>query len=128
MLDFFQNGGLMMWLFLLIALLIIYLTIKKAIQLFGGQDLPKASLESGTNAIIFWGSISAILGFFAHYLGVYYAMQAIYRANDISPAIVAFGYSLSLITILTGLTIFMISAIIWFIFRWRLKQLAESMS
>jgi biopolymer transport protein ExbB/TolQ len=123
MIDFFLSGGPMMWLFLVIALLIIFLTIKKALQLFGNQDLPPAVLENGTNAIIFWGSISVILGFFAHYLGLYHAMQAIYRANDISPAIVAFGYSLSLVTILTGLILFVISAIIWFVFRWRIKQI-----
>jgi biopolymer transport protein ExbB/TolQ len=128
MIDFFVSGGQMMWLFLIIALLIIFLSIKKAIQLFGKNELPTAVLESGTNAIIFWGSISAILGFFAHYLGLYYAMQAIYKADDISPAIVAFGYSLSLITILTGLVLFVISAIIWFIFRWKINSLRTKYS
>ena len=128
MVNFFLSGGPMMWLFLLIGLLIVYLSIKKAIQLFSGRNLPKPALENGINAIIFWGSVAAILGFFAHYLGVYYAMQAISRANDISPAIVAYGYSLSLVTILTGLILFLISALIWFIFRWRYKKLASIIS
>jgi uncharacterized membrane protein len=124
MIQFFREGGEMMWLFVLLVLIIVYLSIKKLIQLYGQQDLPKSTLETGINAIIFWGAISAILGFFAHYLGVYYAMQAIYRANDISPAIVAQGYSMSLITILTGLIIFLLSAVIWFILRWRFKQIS----
>ena len=124
MVNFFFSGGSMMWLFLIIALLILYLSVKKAIQLFGKNKLPGPVLENGINAIIFWGSISVILGFFAHYLGVYYAMQAIYRANDISPAIVAYGYSLSLVTILTGLVLFIVSAIIWFVFRWRYRKLS----
>ena len=124
MIQFFREGGEMMWLFVLLVLLIIYLSIRKLVQLYGKEDLPKSTLETGINAIIFWGAISAILGFFAHYLGVYYAMQAIYQANDISPAIVAHGYSMSLITILTGLTIFILSAVIWFILRWRFKQIA----
>jgi len=88
------------------------------------MDPFKPVLESGINAIVFWGAISAIVGFFAHYLGVYYAMLAIQRANDISPAIVAYGSSMSLITILTGLTIFIFSAIIWFVLRWRYKQIS----
>ena len=124
MIQFFREGGEMMWLFLLLVLLIVYLSIKKLIQLYGKEDLPKSTLETGINAIIFWGAISAILGFFAHYLGVYYAMQSIYKANDISPAIVAQGYSMSLITILTGLIIFILSAVIWFILRWRFKQIS----
>ena len=128
MVNFFFSGGSMMWLFLIIALLILYLSVKKAIQLFGKNELPGPVLENGINAIIFWGSISVILGFFAHYLGVYYAMQAIYRANDISPAIVAYGYSLSLVTILTGLVLFIVSAIIWFVFRWRYRKLSRRLS
>jgi uncharacterized membrane protein len=124
MIQFFIDGGIMMWFLLIIAILILALSVRKVIQLYGKQDLPKAVLESGINAIIFWGAIAAIFGFFAHYLGIYYAMLAIFQANDISPAIVALGYSISLITILTGLTIFMISAIIWFVLRWRFKQIS----
>ena len=124
MIQFFMEGGMMMWFLLIIAIVILALSIRKAIQLYGKQEIPKAVLETGINAIVFWGAIAAIFGFFAHYLGVYYAMLAIYRANDISPAIVANGYSMSLITILTGLTIFMVSAIIWFVLRWRYKQIS----
>lgn len=121
MIQFFMEGGMMMWILLILTVVIIFLSVKKAIQLYGKQELPKAVLESGINAILFWGAIAAIFGFFAHYLGVYKAMLAIFQANDISPAIVALGYSMSLITILTGLTIFMVSAVIWFVLRWRLK-------
>ncbi len=124
MIQFFLEGGMMMWFLLIIAVLILVLSIRKTLQLYGKQDLPKSALETGINAIVFWGAISAIVGFFAHYLGVYYAMLAIYQANDISPAIVAYGYSMSLITILTGLTIFIFSAVIWFVLRWRFKQVS----
>ncbi len=124
MIQFFMEGGFMMWFLLIIAIVILVLSIRKAIQLYGKQEVSKPALESGINAIIFWGAISAIVGFFAHYLGVYYAMLAIYQANDISPAIVAYGYSMSLITILTGLTIFIFSAVIWFVLRWRYKQIS----
>jgi biopolymer transport protein ExbB/TolQ len=124
MIQFFLEGGMMMWFLLIIAVVILVLSIRKAIQLYGKQELPKPALETGINAIVFWGAISAIVGFFAHYLGLYYAMLAINRANDISPAIVAYGYSMSLITILTGLTIFIISAVIWFVLRWRYKQIS----
>ena len=123
MIQFFMDGGMMMWFLLIIAIVILALSIRIAIQLYGKQEIPKAVLETGINAIVFWGAIAAIFGFFAHYLGVYYAMLSINRANDISPAIVAGGYSMSLITILTGLTIFMASAIIWFVLRWRYKQI-----
>ena len=124
MINFFMSGGMMMWFLLIIAIVIVALSIKKAIQLFGKEELPKQALETGINAIVFWGAIAAIIGFFSHYWGLYNAMQAIMRANDISPAIVAGGYAVSLITILSGLAIFICSMIIWFVLRWRLKQVS----
>lgn len=124
MIDFFMSGGMMMWFLLIIAIVIIVLSIRKAVQLYGKEELSKPALETGINAIVFWGAIAAIIGFFSHYWGLYNAMQAIMRANDISPAIVAGGYAMSLITILSGLIIFICSMIIWFVLRWRLKQVS----
>lgn len=121
--QFFMMGGFMMWILLLLAILIVGLSIKKLIELFGKNETNPALLERGINAIIFWGAISAILGFFAHFIGIYEAMQAIMKANDISPAIVSMGYAMSLITIISGLFIFMVSAVTWFFLRWRYKVL-----
>jgi len=127
MFQFFIEGGSFMWVLLLIALTITGLSIKKAIELFGKRSLDKMQLESGINAILFWGFISVVFGFFIHYVGVYEAMRAIAQANDISPAIVSYGYSMALISILTGLAIFGISAVLWFLFRWRYKvKIAQS--
>lgn len=117
MLNLIQAGGSYMWLLLVLAIVIIILAITKGIQLFSHKDKNRAQLENGINAILFWGAFSAVLGLFAHFHGIYYAMQAIQAANDISPAIVAGGYAVSIITILTGLFIFMIAAIIWFVFK-----------
>lgn len=123
MFTFFIKGGVYMWPLLLFAIIIIVLAVKKAIDLFVKKDINHFQLEKGINAILFWGGMSALIGFLGHYHGVYIAMWAIARANDISPAIVAAGYGVSLITILFGLIVFFFSALIWFLFRWRYKQL-----
>ncbi len=77
----------------------------------------------GINAILFWGIICIVIGFMAHFLGLYQATRAISQATDISPAVVAMGYAQSLVTILFGMLIFMIAAILWFIMRWQHKRL-----
>ena len=123
MFTFFIEGGDIMWLLLILLIVIVVLFIKKLIMLFNKENFSRHQLESGINAIIFWGGISCVIGFFGHYWGVYMAMQEIKKANDISPAIVAEGYAMSLITILTGLFIFLFAAIIWFAMRWRVKKL-----
>jgi len=126
MFKYLHIGGDYMYLILLFALIILGLSIKKAIDLFGKRDLSQLQLESGINAIVFWGGISLLIGFFAHFTGLYLAMQAIAQANDISPAVVAEGYGLSLITILFGMFTFIFSLILWFFFRWRVKKLSSN--
>ncbi len=123
MLSFIQAGGSYMWLLLVLALVIVVSAIVTGIQLFGSKSKSKSQLENNTNSILFWGAFSVVLGFFAHFHGIYQAMQAIQAAADISPAIVAGGYAVSIITILTGLFIFMAAALIWFVFRARLAKL-----
>ena len=115
-----------MWLLLLLAVVIIILTVKKSIDLFALKDLSPAKQEIGINAVLFWGVMSLIIGIFAHFVGIMYAMYAIRMANDISPAIVAGGYAVSLITILFGLLILMLSSIFWFILRWKYKSISSS--
>lgn len=126
MLSFFNAGGIFMWPLLAIAIVIIYLSVRKIIDLFITEEQNHKKLKNGINAILFWGSLSVVLGVFAHFTGVYLAMQAIMAANDISPAIVANGYAMSLVTILSGLFIFMVSSIIWLILNWRYKKLAAN--
>ena len=123
MLTLFMQGGMYMWPLLLFAIIIIIISIKKIIDLFFNPNLSHAKLESGINSILFWGGMSILIGYLGHFHGLYFAMQAISRANDISPAVVAMGYGVSLITVLFGLLILLFSSLIWFVFRWRLKQL-----
>jgi biopolymer transport protein ExbB/TolQ len=123
MIQFFMNGGLFMWPLLIFAIVIVVLTVKKAIDFFGRQNVNPVKMESGINAILFWGFMSLVVGFYAHFQGLYMAMQAIIKADDISPVMVTAGYAQSLITILFGLCSFIISSVVWFIFRWQYKKL-----
>ena len=122
MLQTFIRGGAFMWPLLLILIGIIMLSIKKAINIFSGKNLDQARLSSGLNTILFWGLISIVIGFLAHFWGLYMAMMSITQAADISPTIVAEGMAVSLITIIFGLLIFLISGIVWLFLRWQLNQ------
>jgi len=121
--GFFFSGGIFMWPLLIIAIIILYLSIRKIVDLFILDAQNRATLKNGINAILFWGSFSVVLGIFAHFVGIYQAMQAIMAAADISPAIVANGYALSLITVLSGLFLFMISSVIWLVLQWKYKKI-----
>jgi len=125
MFKLFMQGGFYMWPLLLFAIIILVLSLKKIIDLFFKSDFSHAKMESGINSILFWGGMSVLIGFLGHFHGLFLAMEAISRASDISPAIVAAGYGVSLITVLFGLLILLFSSIIWFVLRWRFKQLVS---
>ena len=123
MLKTIQNGGPFMWLLLFLAMIIVGLSIKKAIELFWKKETNIAKHEIGINAILFWGGISLAVGLFSYHWGIIIVMKEIGKAQDISPAIVASGYLISMMTINFGLFILFISAILWFVLRWRYKKL-----
>ena len=122
MMHIFFEGGPFMWPLLAFAIAIVVLTVKKLPAAFGGREADQVDREGGINAILFWGSMSLVTGFLAHYTGIYSAMQAISRASDISPAVMARGYAQSLVPILTGLLICVASAVAWFVLRWRCRK------
>ena len=123
MIQTFFDGGIVMWPQLFLLIVVMCLSIWKTIELLIGSKLSKYRLELGLNAILFWGGIAAIIGFFGHFWGIIMAFNEIAAANDISPAIMAQGYSVSLIAVTFGLLILLFSGICWFLLRWRCNQL-----
>ena len=124
MFSVMQAGGPFMWLLSLILLVILYLSVRKGQRVFFKKEAVSVKFETGLNAILFWGVLSIVIGFLAHFMGLYNALLAISRATDVSPAIIAQGYAQSLLTILFGLIIFIVSAVFWFLLRWQYKKIS----
>ncbi|MBN2008578.1 hypothetical protein JW960_04440 [candidate division KSB1 bacterium] len=125
MYQFFIQGGPFMWVLLILAIVIVIISIRRIIDLtIKKSSINHAIFERGLASILFWGIMAAIIGHLAHYYGLYLAMMAIMQAADISPAIVAGGFGVSLITIISGLFILMVSAIIWYVLRWQYKRIS----
>jgi biopolymer transport protein ExbB/TolQ len=59
------------------------------------------------------GLFALITGILGQLIGLYDAFSAIEKAGDISPAMVYGGLKVSMITTLYGITIYLISIIIW---------------
>jgi len=114
MFTLMMQGGPFMWIILIIAIVNIILTVKKALDLYVKHtSLNPYELKRGIHAILFWGLLGTLLGYMAHYLGVYQAMLIISRAKEISPMIIAEGYAQSLLTIKFGMIVLFFSAIAW---------------
>ncbi|MFC1484005.1 MotA/TolQ/ExbB proton channel family protein [Candidatus Neomarinimicrobiota bacterium] len=127
MIRLMNMGGPFMWLLLIIAVGILALAIRKGYDLFGGAEKDTALLERGINAIIFWGILSAVVGWLGQLSGIYRSIQVIIHAEAISPPVIAQGFAISFLTTLFGLWIFLVAGIVWFVFRARYKKVASKM-
>ena len=63
------------------------------------------------------GGIAGLAGLFFQTIGLYLAFQAIQAASDISAIIVMKGVFVSFYSTLFGLGVFLVSMIVWYIFK-----------
>jgi len=124
--SFFIEMGT--WVFPLVVLfvVVIILSIKKSIDLRSVREAGGSRLEKGPHAILFWGSISALIGFLGQASGLRNGFIAISRAQEISPQIVAQGFAESLTTTIFGLFILIVSAIVWFVLQGKYRKIDSS--
>ncbi|HAF29502.1 MAG TPA: hypothetical protein DCG75_10685 [Bacteroidales bacterium] len=100
----------MMW------IVVIFFSIKFLVNYFSGnKDLKKLSKQN--SLILFIGSFAFLFGLLGQVIGLSQALQAIQAAGDISPALMAGGLRVSLLAPLYGFVLFLISGIIWFVYR-----------
>lgn len=125
MIEYIKSGGAYTFSMLALAIVIIALSIYKILHLFIKKDPNRARLEFGIDAILFWGGISAVFGFFSAFYGLYQGASSVVavQGESISLSIVwrsieAFAFYISF-----GLFTFIVAAIIWFILRVRYKNL-----
>jgi biopolymer transport protein ExbB/TolQ len=121
MIRLFVTGGPYMVLLLVLAVVVLVLSAKKVFDLFFRSDRDPENMARGLDAILFWGCISAVLGFLGQFTAGYISLMIIRSAEIVNPALVAEGIAVSLISTVFGLFILIGSALIWFGLRCRLN-------
>jgi biopolymer transport protein ExbB/TolQ len=121
----FVLGGPYMYVLSLLATVVLVLAVKKAVDFSSRTGSEPAHLSRGMNAILFWGCISAVLGFLGQFSGHYLSLMAIRDAGLVNPAYLAEGIAVSLIPTVFGLMILALAAIVWFGLKCRLNTLAS---
>jgi len=97
-------------------IVLILLTIKLSLSIrLENKNVEK--LKKQNFFILFMGSFMFLGSIFYQTLGFYQALSAIEAAGDISPSLIIGGLKVSLIAPLHGMFFFLLSGIIWFIFR-----------
>jgi hypothetical protein len=109
----FSDGGYIMWPMLATALGIVYLAVATALRL-RRPDVDVDDTTRSLQSILFWGVISMLLGLLGTVTGIVVASQAIALAGEVDPRLVWGGFSVTLISFVFGLVIFLFAALLWF--------------
>ena len=104
MLGYLLNGGPFMILLFVLAISIVFFSIKNINEPYN------------TNSIVLLGIFSALVGIFATYLGIDAAFSLVSDISKISPQILINGLKTSLIKSITGGIIMLVSTGLWYFF------------
>ncbi len=114
MTDLFYAGGpLFMGILTLLLLTILAMAGYRIIQIGRDQVGHETVFRYQLTYIKSIGLFSLVFGILAQLMGLYQAFSAIEQVGDVSPAILAGGLKVSMISTIYGLVIFLLSYILW---------------
>ena len=114
--DWFVMGGsLFMSILTILLVIIVAVSVYFAVNIASGKASEKANFKQQLRYIKSLGLFTMITGILGQLIGLFSAFTAIEAAGDVSPAMLAGGLKISLITTLTGIVIYLISILIWFL-------------
>lgn len=122
---FIMGGSLFMSILTILLVIIVAVSVYYALAISSGKAADKTNFKHQLKYIKSLGLFTAITGILGQLIGLFSAFSAIEEMGDISPSIMAGGLKISLISTLTGILIYLISIIIWFLLdMWHHKKLA----
>ena len=101
---------------ILLVLVIAGLGVVNAVALIRRKSAAP-SRRNSIDAILFWGSVAALIGFLGQWLGIMKIISVIVEHGVVSPNMVVLGLSESLLTPVAGMFVFVVSAFLWFFLR-----------
>ena len=114
--DWFVMGGtLFMSLLTILLVIMLAVAIYFAITIASGKASEKKNFKEQLRYVKSLGLFTMITGILGQLIGLFSAFTAIESAGDVSPAMLAGGLKVSMITSLTGIVIYLISILIWFL-------------
>lgn len=113
MIHAFRDGGFIMWPMVVAALGIVYLAAITVVRL-RRPEVDVDSVGRSLKGILFWGAISVLLGLLGTVTGMVVAAQAISLAGEVDARLAWGGFSVTLVSFVFGLVIFLVAALLWF--------------
>ena len=121
---FIMGGTLFMSILTILLVIIVAVSAYFAVVIASSKSRDKENFAHQLKYVRTIGLFTLIMGILGQLIGLFDAFSAIERVGDISPSILAGGLKISMITTLTGMVIYVISIIIWFLLDlWHQKKL-----
>lgn len=114
--NFIDGGPFFMILHYIMWILVIFYAIK-ILRNLRSTDCDFKKLEKFNTTILFIGGFGLLFSLFYRAIGMYSAFSVLEVTQDISPTLVASGLKASLIAPLYSTFLFLVTSVIWFIFR-----------
>lgn len=124
MLDWFAEGGVMMWPILGSGLIAVGLALDAGRRLLdGGKGGDRRRALAGRlDAVLFWGGFAALLGVLGTLVGVAVMADWLARAGGGPAELVWQGLGVTLNTTVFGLIVLLVSLVAWFGLRTALRR------
>ncbi len=113
MLSLFKAAGIWGYILLVLLVMILFQTIRRALALTKPQAAGDDDAERGIHAILFWGGFSALLGIYGQITGLYHALGAIIAATEIAPKLIMQGLTESFTSTLFGMSNLILASLAW---------------
>lgn len=110
-----------MGLLTLVFLLVIIQAIRTRMK-FGAGDISIEDARRNMGYVRSMGILALVIGVFAQLMGLYDAFSAIQEMGEVSPAMLAGGLKVSMITTLYGIFILMVSIVLYVLLDAGLKK------
>ena len=114
--HFYEGGPGFMSLVYLMWIVVIIMTVRIIYDLVKKKKTT-GKLKKENEVILFTGSFAFLLGVLGQVIGLFQALGVMETVKDISPSMLAGGLRVSFIAPLYGLALFVISGLLWFVFR-----------
>lgn len=120
--NFIDGGPFFMILHYILWIVVIIYSIR-LIKNYHSTNRDYRKLEKFNATILFIGGFGLLLSLFYRSMGMYSAFSALEVTGDISPTLVASGLKASLVAPLYSLFLFLVTGLIWFINRNKIKSI-----
>ena len=112
---FIMGGSLFMSILTILLVIIVAVSVYYAVVIASGKSWDRDNFAHQLKYVRSIGLFTLVTGILGQLIGLFMAFTAIEAAQDISPAILAGGLKVSMITTLTGMVIYLLSILIWFL-------------